>query len=214
MGMSITHSRIDYVQGELTEAQVPDEPWTLLATWVKDAETQGALEPHAMTFCTIDEAGFPTGRVVLLRELTAEGLTFYTNRESAKGQAIARDDRASCTFFWPSLERQVRIRGRVAKVSDPVSDAYFASRPRESQLGAWASPQSQVLRGRDELEARFAEIRARFEGQPVPRPPFWGGYLLRPERYEFWQGRRNRLHDRVVFESKGTHGFTKQRLAP
>jgi pyridoxamine 5'-phosphate oxidase len=211
--MSLHHSRVDYVRGELSETTLAAAPEVQLQSWITEAEAAALPEPHAMVLATCDEYGFPAGRVVLLRGLDASGLTFYTNRESAKGLALAANPRASCTFFWPSLERQVRVVGVAEQVSDASSDAYFSSRPRASQLGAWASPQSSRLTARAELDASMTAAELRFHEAPVTRPPHWGGYLLRPSRFEFWQGRRNRLHDRLVYERTGS-AYERYRLAP
>jgi pyridoxamine 5'-phosphate oxidase len=211
--MSLSHSRSDYLRSELSECDLSESPAQQLRHWLDEAEAARLPEPHSMMLSTCDVHGFPAGRIVLLRALGEEGLTFYTNRESAKGQALLANPRTSATFFWPTLERQVRVLGVAEFVPDSVSDAYFASRPRDSQLGAWASPQSARLASRADLESLMQAAEARFAGAQVTRPPHWGGYLIRPLRFEFWQGRKNRLHDRIVY-ARSEGRYERYRLAP
>ena len=178
-------------------------------------EKAKAVEPHdatAVTLATIGEDGRPSARMVLLKAADARGFVFYTNRNSRKGRELAKDPRAALCIHWPSSQQQVRIEGAVEQVSDEASDAYFATRPRESQIGAWASDQSAPLASREELEARAREIEARFPGT-VPRPPHWGGYRLVPERIELWFAGVGRLHDRFLYEREGG-GWTMTRLSP
>jgi pyridoxamine 5'-phosphate oxidase len=173
-------------------------------------------EPHdatAMTLATVDAEGRPSARIVLLKGVDAQGFTFYTNRESRKGRDLSENPRAALCIHWPAGAEQVRVEGRVERLPDEESDAYFASRPRGSQLGAWASEQSRPLATRTELEERVREIDARWAGKPVPRPPHWGGYRVVPERIEFWFGRDDRLHDRFVYERDG-EGWRTVRLNP
>ena len=162
-------------------------------------QTPSIVEPTAMTLSTVDAEGKPSGRVVLLKGVDAEGLVFYTNTRSRKGRDIASHPDVSLTFWWPQLESQVRFEGRAARVPDAEADAYFATRPRVSQLGAWASEQSAPLRSREELEKRFAELERRYEGKEVPRPPQWSGYRVAPLAVEFWRNRPGRLHDRELY---------------
>jgi pyridoxamine 5'-phosphate oxidase len=197
----------------LVEADAGDDPLDLLRRWLRDTDGLDDPEPNAMVVATVDGAGTPSARVVLLKGLDERGLAFYTNLDSRKGRAAREDARAAAVFFWQPLHRQVRVEGRIAPVDDAESDAYFATRPRDSQLGAWASPQSQVLPDRADLERRVAQAAARFGDGPIPRPPHWGGLRLVPERYEFWQGRDDRLHDRLLYEA-GTDGWKRSRLAP
>jgi pyridoxamine 5'-phosphate oxidase len=205
--------RKDYSQRVLDEGSCPDDPLALFARWFDEALDAKVHEPNAMTLATIDPDGSPSARVVLLKGLDARGMSFFTNRTSRKGRAIASEPRVSLVFFWPELERQVRVRGRAERLPDTESDAYFASRPRASQLGAWASAQSETLPDRPAMETLFARTETRFEGRSVERPPHWGGYLVVPAAIEFWQGRRSRMHDRVEY-TREPHGWSRRRLAP
>ena len=166
-----------------------------------------------MTLATSDAQGQPSARIVLLKDATEDGFSFFTNYESDKGQQIAANSKVALLFYWPD-DRQVRIRGRARKLPAAASDRYFASRPRNSQLGAWTSPQSHTIPDRAHLEQRFAEIHDKFKGQAVPRPPFWGGYLVRPEVIEFWHRGADRLHDRFVYERSGAQTWSVRRIAP
>ncbi|MEN2992049.1 MAG: pyridoxamine 5'-phosphate oxidase [Bacteroidia bacterium] len=204
--------RQEYSQAALDEATLPDEPFTLLARWLEEAIAAKVPEPNAFTLATVDRLGQPHARVVLLKGFTPPYLYFYTNYESAKAQQLAYNPYAAMVFWWAPLERQVRIVGPVEKAPPEVSDAYFQSRPLSSQLGAWASPQSRPIT-RSELEARWAEYQKRFGEGPVPRPSFWGGYRLKAEQIEFWQGRSHRLHDRILYRQRETQ-WEKIRLAP
>lgn len=167
--------------------------------------TPQIIEPTAMMLATVDSEGRPSARVVLLKDIDERGLVFYTNLDSRKGAQVRAHAEVACTFWWGALETQVRFEGRAEQVSGPEADAYFASRPRGSQLGAWASDQSQPLRAREDLEARLLEVTARYEGKPVPRPPRWGGFLVTPRAIEFWKGQPSRLHHRELYtrESPG-----------
>ncbi len=208
--------RTDYDWGTLDESTVDGDPVAQLAGWLQDAERLGVPEFNAMAVTTVDDSGRPRSRNVLLRGVTAGGLQFFTNRDSAKGRDLAADDRVCVLFSWLGIHRQVRIQGRARPIDDAASDEYFASRPRSSQLGAWASEQSTVLPGgRDELTARLEAVTDRYEGGPVPRPPFWGGYSVTPDEYEFWQGRPSRLHDRIRYLRRDDGaGWVVDRLAP
>jgi len=167
-----------------------------------------------MTLATVDTRGCPHARVVLLRGIERRGLVFYTNYQSAKGQELAENPNAAVVLFWPELERQVRVEGKIARVSKKQSDLYFTTRPRASQLGAWASRQSAVVSSREALDAAFASTERAFRGQPVLRPPHWGGFILTPVRYEFWQGQKSRLHDRVGYRSVRGGSWRIERLFP
>ncbi len=214
MTRDLRHIRRDYETGGLDPATLPDQPLELLETWVDEAIAGGEAEPNAMALATVDEDGTPSVRIVLLRGLDERGLHFFTNYESRKAEQIAQNPRAAATFFWTGLHRQVRVEGKIRRQPADESDDYFASRPRGSQIGAWASPQSRVLESRNELEERIQEVEARFAGSTPPRPAFWGGYVLEVERWEFWLGRQSRLHDRVLYLPTEGGAFTKQRLAP
>jgi pyridoxamine 5'-phosphate oxidase len=205
--------RTHYASGALDEADAPAAPFAFFARWFEDALAAGTPEPNAMVLSTVDAAGQPSARVVLLKGLDETGFLFFTNYGSRKGRDIAADARVALTFWWPPLERQVRVEGRAAPVDAETSDAYFATRPRGSQLGAVASPQSAVVAGRTVLEDRLAEAEARFEGRPVERPAHWGGYRVVPHAVEFWQGRPSRLHDRLRYTRDGD-AWRVERLAP
>ena len=211
--MSLRDRRVQYETAGLDLADLAATPIQQWHRWYDDAVEAGVAEPNAMTVSSIDAEGQPDARVVLAREVNDEGIVFYTNYESAKGIQLAGTPFASAIFAWLDLHRQVRVRGEIEVVSSEESDAYFASRPRESQIGAWASAQSQVITGREELEAAVAEMTQRFMGGDVPRPPHWGGLRIVPSTVEFWQGRPSRLHDRFRYAWAGTQ-WSISRLAP
>jgi pyridoxamine 5'-phosphate oxidase len=205
--------RREYRRGELLESHALADPVEQFALWFADAKKGAEIEPNAMTLATADQHGVPAARIVLLKEFDAHGFVFYTNYSSRKGEQLAANPYAALVFFWPKLERQVRIEGRVRRVTPRESDAYFQVRPRLSRIGAWASHQSHIIASRQELERRDAEMIQRFGDGPVPRPDFWGGYRLVPRRIEFWQGRPGRLHDRLEYlRQRGK--WTIRRLAP
>jgi len=207
--------RSEYKRAALDERDVDRDPFAQFARWFDEAIAAGAAEPNAMTLATVDPDGRPSARIVLLKGLDPRGFVFYTNQSSRKGQALAAEARAALLFFWVDLERQVRLEGTVETVGAAEADAYFASRPRASQVGAWASPQSAPMPDRAALERRYDDAARRFDATsaPIPRPPHWGGYRLVPDRFEFWQGRRSRLHDRIAYE-KNAAQWTIGRLAP
>lgn len=209
----IHHLRTDYISRALSETDVDSNPILQLEQWLSEAIEAEVLEANAMMVATVDGSGQPSARVVLLRELTQSGLAFYTNYESRKGQDLLNNPKVSATFFWPELERQVRIEGECFRMTEEESDAYFSSRPAGSRLGAWASPQSQELPNRASLDDRYSEIEKKFQGKEITRPPFWGGYRIAPHHIEFWQGRASRLHDRIRFQ-RDQEGWTVSRLAP
>lgn len=211
--MGLADRRIQYETAGLDVEDLLPNPVDLLVRWYHQAEEAGAAEPNAMVVSTLDDSGHPDSRVVLARGISTEGITFFTNRQSAKGIQIAQDNRASATFAWLQLHRSVRVRGTISLASDQVSDEYFASRPRASQIGAWASPQSESLGTREELNDRVEEVEERFAGVDVPRPQYWGGYVLSIDSIEFWQGRPSRLHDRFRYTLNGSV-WRAERLAP
>lgn len=208
----ILSRRPDGPEAPLDRADLATDPVTQLRGWLEAAAVAGTREPNAMTLATSDEAGVPSARIVLLRGLDDGGLTWYTNRQSLKGRDLAANPRAALVFHWESLQRQVRVSGAVSTVPDEEAQAYFAGRPRRSQLSAWASPQGQTLRDRAELEDEIARVADRYP-EAVPLPPHWGGYRMRPEMFEFWQGRRDRVHDRFRYLRDG-NDWSIERLAP
>lgn len=211
--MGISDRRLQYETDGLDLDDLLPNPVDLLVRWHDQAEAADAAEPNAMVLSTVNESGHPDARVVLARDISEAGITFYSNRQSAKGQQIAGDQRASATFSWLQLHRSVRVQGTIGLATDEVSDAYFASRPRSSQIGAWASPQSEVIGTRQEIDDLVAEIEEQFADRQVARPPFWGGYVLSIDSIEFWQGRPSRLHDRFRYTRHGKV-WRAVRLAP
>jgi len=212
--MKLAELRQHYALESLSEKDVRPDPMAQFAFWFEEALNSQLIEPNAMTLATATPDGHPSARTVLLKDYRDHGFTFFTNYESRKGVELAVNPRATLLFTWLELQRQVRIEGRVEKIEPEASLAYFQSRPRESQIGAWSSPQSQVIAGREVLEQREKEMEEKFAGvEKLPRPDHWGGYLLRPDVVEFWQGRMSRLHDRILYARAGD-GWKIERLAP
>ena len=204
--------RVDYKRAALSERDAAANPFDQFTRWFGEAVAAAVPEPNAMTLATVDAAGRPSARIVLLKSLDAYGFVFHTNYDSRKGRELIANPHVALLFFWPELERQIRIEGAAKAVSEAESDAYFGVRPRASRVGAWASPQSAPIPDRSWLEAQVAATNARFPND-VPRPPNWGGLRVEPDRFEFWQGRESRLHDRLVWSRAAGH-WTIQRLAP
>jgi pyridoxamine 5'-phosphate oxidase len=205
--------RKEYTLRGLDEGDVAHDPLVQFERWFDEAVAAGLREPNAMTLATVGADGQPSARIVLLKSFDPRGFVFFTNYESRKARELEQHSAAALLFFWANLERQVRIEGRVARVEATESTSYFASRPVAARLGAWASPQSQVIAGRAELDARLAAVTERFGAEEPPCPPFWGGYRVEPARLEFWQGRPSRLHDRICYQRHG-EGWLITRLAP
>jgi pyridoxamine 5'-phosphate oxidase len=215
--MDLAEIRREYVRPELRKEDLDADPIVQFRRWLEDALATDKLEPTAMVLATVGEDGQPSARVVLLKGCDERGFVFYTNYESRKGKELALHPKAALTFFWPVLERQVRVEGTVEKTGRAESEAYFKRRPQGSRLGAWASRQSAVLASREALEEEYREAAERFAGGDIPLPEFWGGYLLCPAAIEFWQGRQSRLHDRFRYEragDTGNAGWGLARLSP
>jgi len=205
--------RTNYQKNELTEDSALLNPIEQFTVWLDDEIKQKTPEPTAMILSTIDGEGFPESRVVLLKELSSEGFIFFTNYNSKKGQQISKNQHVSVVFFWTESERQVRIKGIAEKIPQNDSEAYFQSRPVESQIGAWASPQSQVIENRTILDENYSHFQKYFQQNELKKPPHWGGFIIRPLSFEFWQGRSNRLHDRLEYNLSGEQWIIR-RLAP
>ena len=214
MGVSLADLRKEYTLHGLSEREIDADPIRQFQTWLDTAIAAEHPEPTAMAVTTATPDGAPSARMTLLKGLDERGFVFYTNYESRKGRELADNPRAALLFFWVLLERQVRIEGRVERTTPEESDAYFHSRPLGSQLGAAASPQSQPVPDRATLDHRYAALEAEYAGVEVPRPPYWGGFRVIPEAIEFWQGRQNRLHDRLRYTRQPSGGWRIERLAP
>jgi pyridoxamine 5'-phosphate oxidase len=211
----LSNYRKSYEKSELLETQIPEDPINLFHKWFYEAEDLNAAdEVNAMSVSTIGSDGFPKSRVVLLKKFNEEGFVFYTNYQSEKGKAILQNPNVCLSFFWPTVERQIIIKGIAEQTPDQVSDNYFASRPDGSKLGAIVSPQSEVISNRDFLAQNLSILEKEWEGKEIPRPNHWGGFLVRPVEVEFWQGRPNRLHDRIRYQLQANYGWKIDRLAP
>jgi pyridoxamine 5'-phosphate oxidase len=213
MNPEIANIRTDYKLKALTEADVKPDAMQQFTEWWNEALQSDIYEVNAMTLATSDNNRRPSARIVLLKDYTTEGFVFFTNYESLKGKDLAENPAACLLFFWKELERQVRIEGTVEKIAAVESDAYFNSRPEGSRIGAWASPQSKVIADRAFLENRYMELSEKFKSSTIERPPHWGGYIVKPVRIEFWQGRTSRLHDRILY-TKNENSWNIERLAP
>ncbi len=210
---TIADIRKDYKLRSFLEEDAATNPFAQFTVWWNDALASNIDEVNAMTLATVNADGKPSARIVLLKGLSEEGYEFYTNYESDKAKEISTNNNVALVFFWKELERQIRIEGTVKKTPENVSDIYFNSRPEDSRIGAWSSPQSKIIPSRDILEENVIANKAKFEGKEITRPEFWGGYIVEPVLFEFWQGRSNRLHDRIEY-LKNEKRWIKRRLAP
>ena len=209
----LNRMRQEYRAGSLNETEMASNPFDEFRVWLETAIASGLSEPNAMIVASATPDGRPSARVVLLKELNDKGFVFYTNYMSRKGRELLANPFTAAVFDWHEIERQVRIEGLAEKVEDEESDAYFSMRPNDAKIGAWASPQSRIVKGRKELEELQKRYTTQFAGSEIPRPPHWGGFLIRPTMIEFWQGRPNRMHDRMAYY-KVDKGWSMQRLAP
>lgn len=215
MNQDLSNYRKSYEKEELLEDNCPENPIELFRNWFLKAETSKTVsEANAMTLSTINLDGYPKSRVVLLKKFTYEGFIFYTNYNSEKGKAISKNANVCLSFFWASLEQQIIIKGKAEKIAANLSDGYFDSRPQGSKLGAWASNQSEVVKEREELDKKLQKFEQKFKGTEIPRPEHWGGYIIKPISIEFWQGRPNRMHDRIRYSLEKDFSWKIERLAP
>jgi pyridoxamine 5'-phosphate oxidase len=210
----ITHLRTEFTKGGLDKGDVKANPFEQFVLWMEEAIKAEIKEVQAMHVATVNEIGQPSARIVYLRAYFDNQFVFYTNFESRKGIDVLGNNKVSITFFWQELERQIRIEGTIKKYNDIKSDDYFNARPEGSQIGAWASPQSQVIEDRAELDENVKDIQDKFKNEKITRPPFWGGYVIEANYYEFWQGRSSRLHDRIIYEKNNRKGWNINRIAP
>lgn len=215
MNNDLSDYRKSYEKKELLETNIPENPLELFQQWFYEADKNfPEIETNAMTLSTIGADSFPRSRVVLMKKYTYEGFIFYTNYNSEKGHAMLNNNNVCLSFFWQGAEQQIIIKGKVEKIADNLSDGYFESRPRGSQLGAWVSNQSAVIANREVLEETLAQLENKFKDQEIPRPPFWGGFIVKPVEIEFWQGRPNRLHDRIRYKLDADFNWIIDRLSP
>ncbi|MBC8768728.1 pyridoxamine 5'-phosphate oxidase [Arenibacter sp. BSSL-BM3] len=215
MQKDLGNYRKSYEKSALTEEVISDNPMELFQKWFYEVEaSEGVDEPNAMTVSTIGLDGYPKNRVVLLKKYTFEGFIFYTNYESEKGRAIAHNPNMCISFFWPNMERQIIIKGKAEKIAENLSDGYFESRPDGSKLGAIVSNQSQVIPSREFLEKKLKDLEKEYENKEIERPKYWGGFIVKPISMEFWQGRPNRLHDRIRYSLQDNFDWKIERLAP
>lgn len=215
MSKDLSNYRKSYEKQELLESNCPENPLELFQKWFLNADASNTIEEtNAVSLSTIGKDGYPKSRIVLLKKYTEEGFIFYTNYNSEKGKAIQENNQVCLSFFWPALEQQIIIKGKAEKLPENLSDGYFESRPTGSKLGAWASNQSTVVESRDILEKNLQKFEEKFEGKEITRPPHWGGFMVKPKAIEFWQGRPNRMHDRILYRLKEDFSWKIERLEP
>lgn len=215
MQQDLSNYRKSYEKQQLLESNCPKHPMELFEQWFLSADNSDTIEEaNAFTLSTIGEDQFPKNRIVLLKKFSKDGFIFYTNYNSEKGKSIQKNKHICLSFFWPALEQQIIIKGIAEKLSEEISDSYFESRPEGSKLGAWASNQSNVVKSRDELEDSLTAYQKEFQGKKIPRPPHWGGFIAKPSSIEFWQGRPNRMHDRILYTLLEDFSWKIERLAP
>ncbi len=215
MSNDLSNYRKSYQKQALLESNCPKNPFDLFKEWFLNADASKLIEePNAMTIASIGLDGLPKNRVVLLKKYTEEGFVFFTNYNSEKGKAMAKNDGVCLSFFWDHLEQQIIIKGKAEKLTEEASDRYFSSRPNGSKLGAWASEQSKVVLNRETLEKTLHELEKKYKNKEIPRPKYWGGYLVKPISIEFWQGRPNRMHDRILYTLQKDFSWKLERLSP